>query len=116
MKIVPRRNNVIGGIVQLSPCVAFDSSPTGVTKFVQVESVGPAVTECEPGDVVLPRHINVVTLGDGTHHVTFEDNDVIAVVEGVEPLYPRSPKVDQNRNDRRRAPVPRRTSQKAHPR
>ena len=88
MKINPKKNQVIGRIVDIaltkSGIALPDTQMKGVTIFVVLDRVGPDVTEYKAGEVVLPRHVNHIWLRGGVlHRVIFEDKDILATVEDV---------------------------------
>jgi hypothetical protein len=88
VKLIPKRNQVVGHVVDInatkSGIALPDTQMKGVTIFVQIESVGSDVKDYKEGDIVLPHHINHVFLRGGTfHRVIFKDEEILGVIEDV---------------------------------
>jgi hypothetical protein len=86
VKIVPKRNQVLGRIADLTRSEGGIELPAtdvrGVTIFVFVDAVGPDVIGYRPGDIVVPEHVKHIWLRGGRYHrVIFKDEVIVAVIE-----------------------------------
>ena len=88
MKLRPINKVIIGRMVDICRTAGGLELPTSqiknVTVFVLVESVGPGVTVCKPGDILLYRHMGHVYLRDGSHWAILEEENILCHVEDIE--------------------------------
>lgn len=88
MQYKPVGSNIIASVVDIDKSkgglVLPTNSGRNVTMLARVESVGPDVTRCKPGDVVVYHRCNFIILRDGTERITFLDSEVLCTVEGLD--------------------------------
>lgn len=63
-----------------------DSDFKNTTMLMLVDAIGPDVTRCKAGEVIVYRACNHIWLRDGTHVAMVKNEDVWATVEGLDPV------------------------------
>ena len=87
MKFIPKRKQILGRTVDVQESkdgIALPDEKSQVTCFVHVDDVGPEVTQCKVGDLILHKRLLHVFLRDNTHVVLVDDEDVLCSVETTE--------------------------------
>jgi hypothetical protein len=85
MKFIPKRKQIVGRTVDVQETkdgIALpDEKVQHVTCFVHVDAIGPEVTQCTVGDLILHKRLSHVFLRDNTHVVVVDDEDVLCAIE-----------------------------------
>jgi len=85
MKFIPKRKQIVGRTVDVQETKGGIELPDEVVKhvtcFVHVDDVGPEVTQCKVGDLILHKRLLHVFLRDNTHVVLVDDEDVLCAIE-----------------------------------
>ncbi len=85
MKIVPKRNQILGTQVEItiaaSGIILPDQERMKASIFILIEAVGEGVKDYKVGDVVMPYKSNNIFLRGGYHKLIMAEEDILAVVE-----------------------------------
>jgi hypothetical protein len=87
IELEPQAATIIARLIDMqrteSGIIMPDTQIKGVTVFALVETIGPDVKRCKPGDIVLPRSVEHCWLRGGTfHRALIQDDQVVAIVKG----------------------------------
>jgi co-chaperonin GroES (HSP10) len=89
MKLTPLGKQIVGRVVDIDKTSTGLSLPTNqvknVTVFILVDAIGPDVTKCKVGDVILYLKLGHCILRDGTHFGIVNEDDLIAIVSDLDP-------------------------------
>jgi co-chaperonin GroES (HSP10) len=89
MRLEPLGKVIVGRLVDITKSKGGLELPTSqvknVTVFLLVDSVGPDVTKCKPGDIVLYQKMGHVWTRDGTHFGLAEEDDIKCIVKELDP-------------------------------
>jgi hypothetical protein len=90
LTLIPKRDQIIARLIDMGKTEGGLHLPRsemrGVSVLARVESVGPDVTSCKPGDIILPRAIGHAWLRGGLiHWAVIDDKEVLCEVQGLDP-------------------------------
>ena len=89
MKLAPKNNIIIGRMVDIEQSKGGLILPTSEIKSVSVlmlvDSTGPDVKSCEPGDIILYEAMGHAYFRSGEHFGIVRDDKVIAVASDIDP-------------------------------
>lgn len=88
MRAVPKQDLVVGKIVDVvrtKSGLVLPDTQNNASVFVLVESIGPEVKHCKPGDIVLAHAFNHIYVRGGFHRVVFKDEETWCDMQDLSP-------------------------------
>lgn len=88
MKITPKKNHLLGRVVDLTKSeggLVLPNTSNKVTVFILIDAVGPDVIDYKPGEIVLALKFNWIHMRGGQEpRVIFEESEIIAALEAAQ--------------------------------